>query len=86
MKKHHYLLIGFLAYLVLSVLFVILTSFSPFIHKCDWEDCEQTNRIFFESKWGFEEYTDGWCVEKTHFNHPDWSYEQCEDYVFTSPN
>ena len=29
-----------------------------------------------------EPYTDSWCVEYTHYMHPTWSAEQCEDFVF----
>lgn len=57
-------------------------------HYCDWEDCphqgENMDQHNFISKWkgGYDELTDGWCVEITHFMNPNWTYEQCEDYVF----
>mgnify|MGYP003583863569 FL=1 len=35
----------------------------------------------FSSK--FEEGTDGYYFELTHWNHPKWSDEQCEDYIFS---
>ena len=81
MKKHHLLLIG---YIVFVILYLLIASFYPFGHQCDWEDCELTGKLFFESTWGYEEYTDGWCVERTHFKYPEWTYEQCEAYVFSS--
>ncbi len=52
-------------------------------HHCSWEDCELQGQITFHSTWNYEPYTDGWCCEKTHWDHPTWTYEQCEDYVFT---
>ena len=30
----------------------------------------------------YEPYTDGWCIEYTHYLHPTWSAEKCEDFVF----
>lgn len=56
-------------------------------HYCTWEDCEhqgeEMNQWEFVSQWGHEEYTDGWCVEMTHFMDPHMTYEECEDYVFS---
>ena len=57
------------------------------IHTCTWEDCdhqgEVINQWLFVSQWGYEEMTDGWCVEMTHFMDPQLSYEECEQYVFS---
>ena len=56
-------------------------------HKCDWEDCDQQGEVIdqlqFKSQWGYEEHTDGFYVELTHFVNPTWTYEQCEQYVFS---
>ena len=32
----------------------------------------------------YEPYTDGWCIEYTHYMHPNWTAQQCEDFVFMS--
>lgn len=58
-------------------------------HHCNWEDCPHENSIrnqhFFVSKWagGYDEGTDGFYTELTHYMNPDWTYEQCEDYVMS---
>ena len=57
------------------------------IHTCTWEDCDHQGEVInqwsFVSQWGNEEFTDGWCVEMTHFMDPQLSYEECEAYVFS---
>ena len=57
------------------------------IHTCTWEDCdhqgEVINQWLFVSQWGYEEMTDGWCVEMTHFTNPNWTYEECNAYVLS---
>lgn len=61
----------------------------PDIHVCNWEDCDRNgkpNDSKFKSYWGCEEYSDCWCVEYTHYNNPSWTYEQCEDFVFSVEN
>lgn len=64
-----------------------ILSYYQEVHNCDWEDCSHFNEIIdqdnFISKWGYEPDTDGYYVELTHFMNPDWTYEQCEDYVFS---
>lgn len=56
-------------------------------HQCDWEDCEHQGEIVdqnnFVSYWGYEEMTDGWCVEMTHFMNPEMTYEECDAYVMS---
>lgn len=39
-------------------------------HKCTWEDCEVQGETVFYSQWGYEEGTDGYCVELAHFQNP----------------
>lgn len=51
-------------------------------HQCNWEDCELVGQIEFHSTWGYEPYTDGWCVEKCHWEYPDWDYELCEIWTY----
>ncbi len=57
------------------------------IHYCIWEDCGHQGQIKdqnnFVSYWGYEEMTDGWCVEMTHFINPEMTYEECDAYVFS---
>lgn len=57
------------------------------LHDCNWEDCQHKGQIIdvklFKSDWGYEEETDGYYVELTHFMNPDMTYEQCEQYVFS---
>lgn len=56
-------------------------------HQCNWEDCYHQGEVVdqnnFVSYWGCEEFTDGWCVEMTHFMNPEMTYEECEAYVFS---
>ena len=62
-------------------------SFYEEKHKCNWVDCSHFGEIMdqhnFISRWGYEPDTDGYYTELTHFMNPDWTYEQCEEYVFT---
>ena len=55
-------------------------------HYCSWEDCGYQGKVvhqyLFTSDWGYEEMTDGWCIEMTHFMNPEMTYEECEQYVF----
>lgn len=59
----------------------------PEYHSCDWEDCEHVGKKIdqyaFVPTWGHEPYTDGWCVEFTHFMNPEMTYSECEEYVFS---
>ena len=49
------------------------------------EDCQYNGNVFFSSM--YDEDTDGYLFDKTHWNHPMWSYEKCESYVFKAmPN
>ena len=50
-------------------------------HQCNWEDCELVGQTSFHSTWGYDSLTDGWCLELTHFEHPDWSYEKCDHWI-----
>ena len=63
-----------------------ISTLLPEIHKCNWEDCDHQgeikNQYAFISKWGYEEMTDRYLVELTHFLNPSWEYEECEDYIF----
>lgn len=73
-----------LALLVTSLIVMSVTSNK---HRCNWEDCDhygqEMDQHQFVSQWGYDEMTDGWCVEMTHFMSPELTYEQCEDYVFS---
>ena len=51
-------------------------------HQCNWEDCELVGQTSFHSTWGYEPYTDGWCVEKCHWEYPDWDYSLCENWSY----
>lgn len=58
-------------------------------HYCDWIDCphqgEYMDQHKFISKWdgGYEKLTDSWSIELVHFMNPEWTYEQCEEYVMS---
>ena len=90
MKNYYYILICTLV-LVLGVFtgFTTIKTEKPTtnIHYCNWVDCSHQGEVMKETKfiseWGFEESTDGWCVELTHFMNPEMTYEQCEKYVFS---
>lgn len=32
----------------------------------------------------YPRWSDGWCIDTTLYNHPDWSIIQAEDYLFMS--
>lgn len=54
----------------------------PQIHCCNWEGCRQTGRTTFIPS--YEPDTDGYYWELTHFEHPAWTNDQVEQYVFSS--
>lgn len=58
----------------------------PEPHNCTWEDCEQKGNKVFKPSGRYEEGTDGYLWEKAHYDHPAWTNEQCEDYVFIPLN
>lgn len=73
--------------ILLVIFLVVFMCSNTNIHKCNWEDCNYQNKSVtvnnFQSTWGYEEHTDGFYVELTHIAQPKWTYEQCEQYVFT---
>ena len=56
-------------------------------HQCNWEDCNHQGELmdsrFFVSYWGYENETDGFYTELTHFMNPEMTYEEVEDYVMS---
>ena len=77
---------NWLAILLLIFLVVYMCS-NTNIHKCNWENCSHYNKSVdvqtFSPEWGYEKDTDGYYIEITHIAQPQWSYEQCEDYVMS---
>ena len=69
-----------------ELLFIILLYVLSFLHICNWEDCthnfEYKSENSFVSAYGFKQNSDLYLIELTHFLHPSWEYEECEDYVF----
>lgn len=51
-------------------------------HQCAMEDCDKIGNKSFTSD--YEEGTDGYLFDLTHYKNPYWSYEQCEEFVFSS--
>ena len=68
---------------------IISMYISTILHFCDWEDCthnyEYKSVSNFKSAYNAEEYSDLYLIELTHFLNPTWTYEECEDYVFSQP-
>ena len=66
---------------------IISMYISTLLHFCDWEDCthnyEYKSVSNFKSAYNAEEYSDLYLIELTHFLNPTWTYEECEDYVFS---
>ena len=56
-------------------------------HQCNWEDCDHQGELmdsrFFVSYWGYENETDGFYTELTHFMNPEMTYKEVEDYVMS---
>ncbi len=73
--------------LILFGVILILINISTLLHFCDWEDCthnyEYKSFNNFKSAYNAEEYSDLYLIELTHFLNPTWTYEKCEDYVFS---
>ena len=66
---------------------IISMYISSLLHFCNWEDCthnyEYKSVSNFKSAYNAEEYSDLYLIELTHFLNPTWTYEECEDYVFS---
>ena len=73
--------------LILFGVILILINISTLFHFCNWGDCthnyEYKSFSNFESAYNAEEYSDLYLIELTHFLNPTWTYEECEDYVFS---
>ena len=71
---------------IIVITFILLLFYSK-IHQCNWDYCPHKGKLIissnFISYWGYEEDTDGYLCEYTHFMNPAWTYEECEDYVFS---
>ena len=71
-----------------ELLFIILLYILSFLHICNWEDCTHNFELRLEdnfvSAYGFEDNSDLYLIELTHFIHPSWKYEECEDYIFNN--
>ena len=69
-----------------ELLFIILLYILSFLHICNWEDCTHNFELRLEdnfvSAYGFKQNSDLYMIELTHFLHPSWKYEECEDYIF----
>ena len=69
-----------------DLLFVILLYMLSLLHICNWEDCTHNFELRLEdnfvSAYGFKDNSDLYLIELTHFIHPSWKYEECEDYIF----
>ena len=69
-----------------ELLFIILLYMLSLFHICNWEDCTHNFELRLEdnfvSAYGFEDNSDLYLIELTHFIHPSWEYEECEDYIF----
>lgn len=53
----------------------------PHKHNCMWTDCDQRGRTEFYTE--CEEGSDGYYFDLTHWRNPEWTYEECENYVFS---
>ena len=72
-----------------ELLFIILLYMLSLFHICNWEDCTHNFELRLEdnfvSAYGFEDNSDLYLIELTHFLNPSWGYEECKDYVFSQP-
>ena len=75
--------------LILFDVILILINISTLFHFCDWEDCthnyEYKSTHNFKSAYNADKNSDLYLIELTHFLNPTWTYEECEDYVFSQP-
>ena len=71
---------------MLLLIIVTVSLYNNNIHRCTWEDCHHYGQSVdvqtFTPIWG-DEGTDAYYVEITHVAQPQWTYEQCVDYVFS---
>ena len=59
-----------------KLLFIILLYILSFLHICNWEDCTHNFELRLEdnfvSAYGFEDNSDLYLIELTHFLNPSW--------------
>ncbi len=56
-------------------------------HECHYKLCPMKGQYTFKGCGECEEGGDCWYSDKTHWEHPTWTSEQIDDYVFkTIPN
>ena len=69
-----------------KVFLIISVYIFSLFHICNWEDCTHNFELRLEdnfvSAYGFKDNSDLYLIELTHFIHPSWKYEECEDYIF----
>jgi len=75
----------FLSTLAGILLTALMLTFAPYTnnikaHECKFDDCEMKGDYFFSSQ--YEEDTDGYLMDYTHFNNPGWDGETIEEYIF----
>lgn len=70
--------------LLMGLLYISFIVYSPplELHECEWKNCELQGFLFFRNIDECEDWVDCKIVLQTHFEHPDWTYYQCETYAF----
>lgn len=68
---------------ILAIVIAVLALMLPNPHTCEFSKCPFKGQMKFENGCGYcEEGSDCWLLDKIHFAHPSWSYDQCDDYLF----
>lgn len=80
MKRQTDFIIALLALCAIILLYNSSPEKPP--HKCNFMDCPMTGQTQFESD--AEEDTDSYYYDLTHWNHPQWSWEEVVDYTHST--
>lgn len=66
--------------IIATIALFMSTMDIPAPHNCGRTDCPHAGERTFHSE--FSPDTDGYLMDLTHFQHPDWTWNKVELYVF----
>lgn len=69
-----------------KVIFIIICIASVIWAYNSLLDEQKANEELTKFTSSYEIGTDGYCIDKILYEHPSWSYNQAEEYLFGKPN
>ena len=91
MDKYLYVFISIICFMIIAICIyresesnTIYNQQTSIGHSCDYTACPMKDKIVFESCGLCDEGSDCYYLDMTHFHHPTWNYDQCEEYLFST--